>query len=221
MININFKKILEKVSFHFIPVIDIKTKEIYGYKIIKDFSNTGFEDSEAVYKLASKNGLFEFFTFKLQEKSYKIAFEKNYNEKKLFYTLHVNYIDDPDFFFESVKNLISNFNIKLENLIFEIKGIEGWDSISDFLNYFDDNIPLIFKEDKHNPLNFNIIENLDPEFIEISSFETLKKIKNNTNIKSKIIFKIIDESNLDNSDFLNKGIDFIYLHKKESWLENF
>ncbi|NME36092.1 MULTISPECIES: hypothetical protein [Fusobacterium] len=216
MVNINFKEILEKVSFDFIPVIDTKTQEIYGYKIIKDFSNTGFKDSEDVYELASKNGLFEFFIFKLQEKSYKIAFEKNYNEKKLFYTLHVNYIDDPDFFFESVKNLISNFNIKLENLVFEIKGIEGWDSISDFLNYFDEDIPLIFKEDKHNPLNFNIIENLDPEFIEISSFDTLKKIKHNTNIKSKIIFKTSITEDLNNSNLFSKGIDFIYIHKKES-----
>lgn len=216
MLSKNFKEILEKVSFKFIPVIDTRTQEIYGYKIIKDFSNTGFKDSEEVYELASKNGLFEFFTFKLQEKSYKIALEKKYNEKKLFYTLHVNYINDPDFFFESVKNLISNFNIKLENLVFEIKGIDGWDSISDFLNYFDDNIPLIFKEEKHNPLNFNIIENLDPDFIEISSFDTLKKIKYNTNIKSKIIFKILDKKDLSNSLLLKKGIDFIYILKKES-----
>lgn len=210
MTKLNFKEILNKVVFDFIPVINLKTNEIYGYKIAKNFSNTGFSSSEEVYSLASENGLFEFFTLKLQEKSYKLALEKGFSEKKLFYTLRVDYIDDPDFFFESVKNLISNFDIPLENLIYEIKGIHGWDSISDFLNYFDDDSPLLFKESKIDSSSLNVIENMDPRFIEVSSIESLKILKSKKNIKSNIIFKIKEEISKD--ELLSLGVDFIYKH---------
>ena len=210
MTKLNFKEILNKVVFDFIPVINLKTNEVYGYKIVKDFSNTGFSSSEEVYSLASENGLFEFFTLKLQEKSYKLALEKGFSKKKLFYTLRVDYIDDPDFFFESVKNLISNFDIPLENLIYEIKGIHGWDSISDFLNYFDDDSPLLFKESKIDSASLSVIENLDPRFIEVSSVESLKLIKNRKNIKSKIVFKM--HNNVSKEELLKLGVDFIYKH---------
>lgn len=210
MTKLSFKEILNKVVFDFIPVIDLKTNKIYGYKIIKDFSNTGFSSSEEVYSLASENGLFEFFTLKLQEKSYKLAIEKGFSEKKLFYTLRVDFIEDPDFFFESVKNLILNFGIPQKNLIYEIKGIHGWDSISDFLNYFDDDSPLLFKESKIDSSSLSVIENLDPRFVEISTIESLKILKNKKNIKSKIIFKIKEE--ISKEELLKYGVDFVYKH---------
>lgn len=210
MAKLSFKEILNKVTFDFIPVINLKTKEIYGYKIAKNFSDTGFSNSEKVYSLASENGLFEFFTLKLQEKSYKIALEKGFSKKKLFYTLRVDYIKDPDFFFESVKNLISNFDIPLENLIYEIKGIHGWDSIGDFLNYFDDDSPLLFKESTLDTSSLSVIKNLEPAFIEVSSLESLKILKKNSTVKSKIIFKITKE--ISEEDLLNLGVDFIYYH---------
>lgn len=210
MTKLNFRELLNKVTFDFIPVVNLKTKEIYGYKIIKNFSNTGFSSSEEVYSLADENGLFEFFILKLQEKSYKLALEKGFSEKKLFYTLRVDYIKDPDFFFESVKNLISNFNIPSTNLIYEIKGISGWDSISDFLNCFDDNSPLLFKELKIDSSSLNLIENLDPKFVEISSLKDLKNLKSDKNIKSKTIFKITDE--ISEKELIDLGVDFIYKH---------
>ena len=210
MTKLNFKEILNKVTFDFIPVVNLKTKEIYGYKIAKDFSKTGYSNSEEVYSLAAENGLFEFFILKLQEKSYKLALDKGFSEKKLFYTLRVDYIKDPDFFFESVKNLISNFNIPSTNLIYEIKGIYGWDSISDFLNYFDDDSPLLFKELKIDSSSLSLIENLDPKFVEVCSLKSLKALKNNKNIKSKTIFKITNE--ISEKDLITLGVDFIYKH---------
>lgn len=210
MTKLNFKELLNKVTFDFIPVIDLKTKEIYGYKIIKNFSKTGFSNSEEVYSLADENGLFEFFILKLQEKSYKLALENGFSEKKLFYTLRVDYIKDSDFFFESVKNLISNFNIPSINLIYEIKGISGWDSISDFLNCFDDDSPLLFKELKIDSSSLNLIENLDPKFVEVSSLKDLKNLKSDKNIKSKTIFKITNE--ISEKELVDLGVDFIYKH---------
>lgn len=210
MTKLNFKELLNKVTFDFIPVIDLKTKEIYGYKIVKNFSKTGFSNSEEVYSLADENGLFEFFILKLQEKSYKLALENGFSEKKLFYTLRVDYIKDSDFFFESVKNLISNFNIPSTNLIYEIKGISGWDSISDFLNCFDDDSPLLFKELKIDSSSLNLIENLDPKFVEVSSLKDLKNLKSDKNIKSKTIFKITNE--ISEKELVDLGVDFIYKH---------
>lgn len=207
---IDFKKIIQEAEFKFIPVIDLKNNLIYGYKIIKDFKKSGYKNNDYVYEKAFQEGLFEFFVLKLQEKSYKMAVKKGLTKFKMFYTLRINFVTDFDFFFSSVNNLTSNFEIKLENLIFEIKGVEDWVKISKVLNWLDEETIFLFKETKENALNLKIVEYLSPNFLEVSSFDSIRKIKENQNIESKIIFKVKDESENKNLEMLRNNIDLIY-----------
>ncbi|MFA6708110.1 MAG: hypothetical protein WCR79_00205 [Fusobacterium sp.] len=208
--DIDFKNVVEKTTFKFIPVINLKNNLIYGYKIIKDFSDAGFKDNDYIYNCAFKEGLFEFFILKLQEKSYKIAKEKKLLKNKLFYTLRVSHITDPNFFFSSVNNLTSNFGILPENLVYEIKEAKDWGKIDNFLNYLNDDTIFLFKETEENPLNLKVIEYLSPNFLEVSSLKSLNRIKANKNIDSKIIFKVNNKKTIINEELLSKKIDLAY-----------
>lgn len=208
--DIDFRKIVQKTKFKFIPVISLKDNSIYGYKIIKDFSEAGFEDNDYIYNCAFEDGLFEFFILKLQERSYKIAKEKGLLNSKLFYTLRASHITDPDFFFSSVNNLTSNFGILPENLVYEIKEAKEWSKIDSFLNYLDEDTIFLFKETQKNPLNLSIVEYLSPTFLEVSSLESVNKIKANKNIESKIIFKVSGNKRIISSQLLKKKIDLAY-----------
>lgn len=207
---IDFKKIIQEAEFKFIPVIDLKNNLVYGYKIIKDFKKSGYKNNDYIYKKAFQEGLFEFFVLKLQEKSYKIAVEKGLTKFKMFYTLRINFVTDFDFFFSSVNNLTNNFEIQLENLVFEIKGVKDWIKISKILNWLDEETIFLFKETKENALNLKIVEYLSPDFLEVSSLESIKKIKENKNIESKIIFKVKGENEIKNLEMLSSNIDLIY-----------
>ena len=212
MENINFREILDKLTIDFIPVYNLRSKEIYGYKIIKNFSKLGFEDNNIIYKKAYEEGMFEFFTFKIQEKSYKLAMEKGLINSKLFYTLRINYIEDSDFLFSSIKNLTSKFGVLEENLVYEIKEAKDWHSIDEILNFIEDDNVILFKETKENSLNMKIVEYLSPDFVEISDVDSLKRIKNNKNIESKIIFRLHKNHKYDDEELIKLGIDYCYAY---------
>lgn len=207
--DIDFRRVVKKTKFKFIPVISLEDNSVYGYKIIKDFSELGYKDNDYIYNCAFEEGLFEFFILKLQERSYKIAKEKGLLNRKLFYTLRVSHITDPNFFFSSINNLTSNFGILPENIVYEIKEAKEWSKIDSFLNYLDEDTIFLFKETKKNPLNLSIVEYLSPNFLEVSSLESIDKIKANKNIDSKIIFKV-NNRRINNGQLLKKKIDLAY-----------
>lgn len=163
-----FKLLLEKVKFRFIPVYDLKNDSIYGYKIAKDFDEGGYTNKEEVYDLAFDEGILEFFLVKLQEKAYQTAEELGYKDCRFFHTLRVNYIDDTHYFSSATEMLISKFNLKKENIIFELKGAYNWKNVDKFLEAVDpyDDSLLMFKESSDFPLNQNMIHFLEPAFIE-------------------------------------------------------
>ena len=205
-----FKKVIDKIKFNFIPVMDLRDNSIFGYKIIKDFSDLGFDDKDEMYQIAYDEGFFEFFVLKLQEKAYKAALEKNLNNKKLFYTLRMNLVKDFDFFFRSIENIVETYDLDYEQLIFEIKGISSWKQYSEILNYMDEGYECLIKENPTFPLNLNVLQLIEPHLIEVKSLNTLKDIKSAKNLNSKILFKKNNEEKYSNSQLKKMGVDYVY-----------
>ncbi|MGL6114631.1 hypothetical protein [Cetobacterium sp. SF1] len=205
-----FKKVIDKIKFNFIPVMDLRDNSIFGYKIIKDFSDLGFDDKDEMYQMAYDEGFFEFFVLKLQEKAYKAALEKNLNNKKLFYTLRMNLVKDFDFFFRSIENIVETYDLDYEQLIFEIKGISSWKQYSEILNYMDEGYECLIKENPTFPLNLNVLQLIEPHLIEVKSLNTLKDIKSAKNLNSKILFKKNNEEKYSNSQLKKMGVDYVY-----------
>lgn len=210
MVQSYFKRVIDKIKFDFIPVLSIDDNSIFGYKIIKDFSDLGFDDKDEMYQMAFDEGFFEFFVLKLQEKAYTLALEKGLHNTKLFYTLRLNFVKDRIFFFRSIENLVNKFDLKPRQLIFEIKGVSNWQQLSEIIDYMDDGYECIFKENSDSNLNLKILEFLEPDLIEIKSLDSLNILKNNSDLKSKIIFKQSKNKKISKDTLKSMGIDFIY-----------
>lgn len=206
-----FQVFIDKVKFKFIPVYRLKDNSIYGYKIIKIFDEAGYKNRNEVYEMALDQNIFKFFFLKIQEKAYETAFKLGYSNAKFFHTLRINYIKDDYYFSSIIESLTSRFKLKKENIIFELKGADNWKDLDRFLDVVDEEeYPILFKETAESPLNFNMLCYLEPSFIEVISFDTIKKLKQTKGIKSKIIFKIPKDKDYTNKELLELGIDLAY-----------
>ncbi len=60
------------------------------------------------------------------------------------------------------------------------------------------------------PLNINMIRYLDPSFVEAMSLESVKNLKEDKEVESKIIFKIPKDKKYSNEELLKAGVDLAY-----------
>lgn len=206
-----FQTFIDKVKFKFIPVYNLKDNSIYGYKIIKQFDDAGYKDKEEVYEMAVDENIFKFFFLKLQEKMYETAIKLGYADSKFFHTFRVNYTQDALYYYSTIENLTSKFNLKKENIIFELKGADSWQILDKFLEVVDeDECTILIKETPECPLNLNVLHYVEANFVEISSLSTIKRLKEDRAIKSKIIFKVPENKNYTNEELVELGVDYAY-----------
>lgn len=212
MVQFYFKRIIEKIKFNFVPVYDIQDNSIYGYKIIKDFTAVGFDDKEIMYQLAFEEDIFETLILKILEKSYQLAIEKGYGNKKLFFTIRLNYILDWGLFLERVHTIAHALKLSEENLFFDIKGVKDWEKLyceADNCNF---NFKKIYKEDKNTPLNLNNINACNPELLELKDIDAFLVIREFLNENIKFIFKRNNNPDLTIEELKKLGFDYYYVN---------
>lgn len=214
MVQFYFKRIIEKIKFNFVPVYDIKDNSIYGYKIIKDFTTIGFDDKDIMYQLAFEEDIFETLLLKILEKSYQLAIEKGYGNKKLFFTIRLNYILDWGLFLERVHTLTNSLKLSEENLFFDIKGVKNWDKLYCEVNNCNFNFKKIYKEDKNTPLNLNNINACNPELLELKDIDAFLVIKEFLNTDIQFIFKRDNNPNLSLNELKELGFSYYYTNGK-------
>ncbi len=205
-----YKRAFNKVKFNFIPVYHLKNGKIYGYKIIKDFTELGFDDKDEMYEMVAEENYSEFFLLKIKEKALKLAEEKGYLDKKLFYTLRVNYIKNSEFLFASIETILKKYNLSKENLCFELKGFKSWNDVEEILEYRDEGYDLLLKETEDNPINISLLSYVEPGLVEIRTLEETDLIKSIKKYGGKIIYKISSNEPYEKQKLLKIGVDFIY-----------
>lgn len=210
MVQFYFKRIVEKIKFNFVPIYDIEDNSIYGYKIIKDFSTIGFDDKEIMYQLAFEEDIFETLILKILEKSYQLAIEKGYSDKKLFCTLRLNYILDWGLFLERVHSLANTMNLSDEDLFFDIKGVFDWNKFYNETKNCNFKFKKIYKEDKNTPLNLNNISGCAPELLELKDIDSFSVIREYLDENIKFIFKRENNNKLSLDDLKKLGINYYY-----------
>ncbi len=214
MVQFYFKRILEKINFNFIPVFDLEEDSIYGYKIIKDFSVIGFNDKDLMYQMAFEDDTFETLVLKLLEKSFQMAIENNYDDKKLFYTLRLNYVLDNSIFFDRIHTLISTLKFNEDNIIFDIKGITNWEKFYEETKNCNFKYLKLNKEVKGIPVNLNVVAQEKPELIEIRDVQNFLLIKEYIDNNIKIIFNTNTDSSLTKEELKKIGVDYYYYFNK-------
>lgn len=133
----------------FQPIINIKTKEIEKYEVlmrIKDGEN--YLSPYPFIITAEKNDLIEIVDLTILEKAlcYKSKIDKE-NKLIFAFNLSVKEIDNIDYL-NKVNSIIDNYNVKHENIIFEITETEN---IKDFKKFTS-----IINECKKNNYRFSI-----------------------------------------------------------------
>lgn len=214
MVQFYFKRILEKINFNFIPVFDLEENSVYGYKIIKDFSVIGFNDKDFMYQMAFEDDTFETLVLKLLEKSFQMAIENNYTNKKLFYTLRLNYVLDNSIFFDRIHTLVSSLNLTENNIIFDIKGITNWEKFYEETKNCKFGHLKLYKVDKGIPINLNIIAQEKPDLIEIRDIQNFILIKEYIENDIKIIFNTNTDPSLTKEELKKIGVNYYYYFNK-------
>lgn len=204
-----FDRIINNLKFNFVPIFSLKDNSILGYKIIKDFSHLGFNDKEYMYQLAYEEGIFEEFSLQMLKKAYEEAIENDFSSKYLFYTLRLNFIKDIKGFFSSVDKMLHTLNLKAENIIFDIKGVEDWEEFyQDYKKHF--KYKVILKEEKHSAFNINNILKSQAIFIEPRTIDTLAFIKVSSSVQVPFIFNLKNEKEPLLSQIKALEIDYYY-----------
>lgn len=219
MVQLYFKRIIEKIKFNFVPIYNVEDDSIYGYKIIKDFNTIGFNDKDIMYQMAFEEDIFEILVLKLLEKSYQMAIEKGYTDKKLFYTLRLNYVLDWSIFLERIYNLVSSLKIPQDNLVFDLKGVEDWEKFYRETETCQLKYHKIYKEDRNCPFKLNDIVNSSPDLLEIRDIENLNLLKEYIDKNIKLIFNQNSDPNLTKEDLKNLGVNYYYFFNKDK-IEN-
>ncbi|WP_294703138.1 hypothetical protein [uncultured Fusobacterium sp.] len=204
-----FERVLERMSFKFIPIFSVVDNSIFGYRIVKDFSTLGFDDKEYMYQMACEKKVFDEFALKMLEKACKEIKDRQLENKYFLYTLRFNFIEDPITFFKKLNLLIKDFQIKEDSFIFDVKGIKNWENFhNDYSKIF--KYKIILKEEKNSSFNIATLEKSKADFMEPRTIDTLAFMKKNINLQLPLIFNLSCDNEL-NIDFLKSlGVDYYY-----------
>lgn len=205
----DLKKAIEDVEINFVPVKDLITNEIYGYKVIKEFPGDMALEKEEIYDWVYDENFFEFFISKIKDKALKIARDRGYLDKKFFYTLRVNYIKDSDFLFSNIESMLNKYQLSKENICFEIKGFKEWSDVEEILDYVEEGYEILIKEGNQK-LDRGLLSLIEPHMVEISSLENREIIETTKSYGGKIIYKIKENEKIDEKSLRELGIDLIY-----------
>ena len=205
----DLKKAIEDVEINFVPVKDLISGEIYGYKVIKEFPGDMVLQKEEIYDWVYDENFFEFFISKIKDKALKIARERGYLNNKFFYTLRVNYIKDSDFLFSNIESMLNKYQLSKENICFEIKGFKEWSDVEEILDYVEEGYEILIKEGSQK-LDMGLLSLIEPHMVEISSLENRETIETTRSFGGKIIYKIKENEKIDEKNLRELGIDLIY-----------
>lgn len=204
-----FERVIERMSFKFIPVISTNDNLIFGYKIMKDYSTMGFDDKEYMYQMAYEKSLFDDFSLKIFERACQEIIHKNLNNTYFFYTLRLNFLNDFKSFFKHIDGILKKYNLSYNYFIFDMKGIESWKNFHKEFSY-NFKYKLILKEERNSNFNFNNIEHSKANFVEPRTLDTLIFMKENLKISQPLIFNLFYSQGIDSIFLKDLGINYYY-----------
>lgn len=113
---------LEVLDVAFQPIINIHTGRIFGVEaLLRNFQDIGFVSIFSLFDAVYEENLLYSFDIKLREKTFK-KFTKidGYENIKLFYNLDNRLFEMPNFTSGNTDKFLKFFNMKKENICFEI-----------------------------------------------------------------------------------------------------
>lgn len=134
-----FSYIIEEKAIQtvFQPIISLHNSQIYGYEALtRGPANTSFENPEALFDYALKNGQLWELEHVCRANALKYAYHLK-AEGKLFINVNPNIMNDPKFKQGFTKDFLSIFQMDSDSIVFEITEREAINNLKDFINTID------------------------------------------------------------------------------------
>jgi len=134
---------LDVLDIAFQPILNINTGEIYAVEaLLRNHLDAGFRSIFDVFDTTYKEHVLYAFDLALREKTFqKFTQINNYDTMKLFYNLDNRLFEMPDFSAGNTNTLLQKYNIRRENICFEISErheIENMISMEKILQHYKD-----------------------------------------------------------------------------------
>ena len=113
---------LELLDIAFQPILNMHTGKIYAVEaLLRNFRDVGFKSIFELFDTVYSEHILYAFDMALREKTFqKFTTIKNYEEIKLFYNLDNRLFEMDDFTGGNTTKILKKFNIRKENICFEI-----------------------------------------------------------------------------------------------------
>ena len=134
---------LDVLDIAFQPILNINTGEIFAVEaLLRNHLDAGFRSIFDVFDTTYKENVLYAFDLALREKTFKKFTQiNNYDTMKLFYNLDNRLFEMPDFSSGNTNMLLQKYNIRRENICFEISErheIENMTSMEKILQHYKD-----------------------------------------------------------------------------------
>ena len=201
-------KNLEILDIAFQPILDMHSGRTYAVEaLLRNFRELGFESIFSLFDKVYQEGILYAFDIALREKTIEKFTKLNYYEEiKLFYNLDNRLFEMDDFKKGNTEKLLKKFNVKKENICFEIserQEISPKCDISTVLSHYQDEDFCIALDDfgmGHS--GYKLLYEASPNVLKIDRFflhdieHSIKKklmVRNITHLSIQLGIKVIAE----------------------------
>ena len=169
-------KILELLDIAFQPILNIHTGKTYAVEaLLRNHKEAGFETIFSVFDAAYEENILYTFDLALREKAFKKFIQiEEYETYKLFYNLDNRLFLMPDFADGNTKTILKRYNIKKENICFEISERHKLDAkahIEALLKHYqDENFSMAIDDFGIGYSGYKLLYDSTPNIIKIDRF---------------------------------------------------
>jgi len=171
-----WKTALKTLDIAFEPILNIHTAKTFAVEaLLFNFREAGFDSKLAVFDAAYKDGLLYSIDIALREKALeKFTQIPEHKKIKLFYNLDSRLLEIPDFSTATTKAVLKKFEIKKENICFEISqrdNIISCSNLKEILEHFQSkNFCVAIDDFGTGSSTYKLLYETTPNIIKIDKF---------------------------------------------------
>lgn len=201
-------KNIEILDIAFQPILNIHTGELFAVEaLLRNHQEIGFRSIFSLFDHVYKDNMLYAFDLALREKAFlKFTKIKKYQKIKLFYNLDNRLFEMPDFSNGNTSKLLKKYDIKKENICFEISErheMSGDNNLEHLLHHYEqENYNIAIDDFGVGYSGYKLLYDSTPDFIKIDRFflqaieKNLKKkllVRNITHLAVQLGIKVIAE----------------------------
>lgn len=118
----NLQKIVEDITFAFQPIIDLRSKRIFGFEaLLRNYNKMGYKKIYELFDEAYENQNLYAFDLLLREKLLSLFIQlPEFRKLRLFYNIDNRILEMPNFESGNTIKLLKKYNLNNSSFVFEV-----------------------------------------------------------------------------------------------------